>query len=306
MSVFDKFKESLSPEDFVQLEESVTALIDEKAKIRAELMVEEETKRLEALAEEYVEMRVSEKLAEETKKLQESFEARTTEFKEFTTEKLQEISEKYVSDMLEDAIAEKTAELVEEYNSKYEKLEESVIDNLDKFIDLEISTKIDSDLIKQIAINEAYKPIVTGIIELIENNFVQLDKDGGKIVAAAEAKVAEVKTKLDESYSEKVKLQSTVDTLKTKLLISEKVSGLTESHKSKVLEMFEGKDYSEVSKKIDTFVELLEENNDFSTDDKENNDVFTTLNESVDDVTIEKPREKTEREITLEKLQSYL
>jgi len=306
MSVFDKFKESLSPEDFVQLEESVTALIDEKAKIRAELMVEEETKRLEALAEEYVEMRVSEKLAEETKKLQESFEARTTEFKEFTTEKLQEMSERYVSDMLEDAIAEKTAELVEEYNSKYEKLEESVIDNLDKFIDLEISTKIDSDLIKQIAINEAYKPIVNGIIELIENNFVQLDKDGGKIVAAAEAKVAEVKTKLDESYSEKVKLQSTVDTLKTKLLISEKVSGLTESHKSKVLEMFEGKDYSEVSKKIDTFVELLEENNDFSTEDKENNDVFTTLNESVDDVNIDKPREKTEREITLEKLQSYL
>lgn len=306
MSVFEKFKESLSPEDFVQLEESVTALIDEKAKIRAELMVEEETKRLEALAEEYVEMRVSEKLTEETKKLQESFDERTKEFKEVTTEKLQEMSEKYVAMKLEEAVTAKTQELVEEFESKYEKLEESVIDNLDKFIDLEISSKIDSDLIKQVAINEAYKPIVNGIIELIENNFVQLDKDGTKIVEAAEAKVSEVSTKLDESYSEKVKLQTKIDELKTELLISKKVSGLTESQKEKVVAMFEGKDYTEVSKKIDTFVELLEENNDFDSSDKENNDVFTTLNESVDDVNVDKPTEKTERELRLEKLSTYL
>lgn len=35
MSVLDKYKDSLSPEDFAELEESIKSLVDEKAKIIA-------------------------------------------------------------------------------------------------------------------------------------------------------------------------------------------------------------------------------------------------------------------------------
>lgn len=308
MRVFEKFRESLSPEDFTQLEEAVTTLIEEKAKVRAELIVEEETKRLETLAEEYVEIQVKEKVDAKIATLEESYEARTKEFKETAAEKLQEISEKYVETRIADELSAKIVELEEAYEAKFEKLNESVVDNIDRFIESEISEKISSDLIKNVAINEAFKPIVAGIMGLFEAEFVPLDVDGNKIVEASKAEVKELEAKINSIYKEKMQLTESMDELKTKLLISEKVSGMTSTQKERVITMFEGKCFDEVSKKIGTFVELLEENDTFDNDDSGSSDVYQApLNESVEEVEeIAKPAEKSELEIRLEKVQSYL
>lgn len=314
MSVLDKFKESLTPEDFTTLEESIKSLIEEKAKIRAEVLVSEETQRIEALAEDFTEREIAAKVAEEITKLDEEYAVKTARFKESAVEKIQEYAEAYVAEQVEEIVGFKVEELTEAFEKKAQKLEESVLDNLDKFLDLEISTKISDSLLETIAINEAFKPIVNGIKDLFESHYVTLDTDGVAIVKAAEEKAETAKTKLNESYSDKIALQSKIDELQTALLISTKTEGLTSSQKTKVKTMFEGKDYSEVSKKIDTFIEVLEEKESLNEDDTEvkNDDIFlseddaASTSETETSVNESETHEPNDREIRLQKINQYL
>ena len=257
--VLDKFKDGLSPEAFTELEESVTALIEEKAKIRGEMIVEEEKSRLEELAESFCEQEVKTRLELKEKALVESYEAKTNEFKETAVEKLQALADKYVTEQLAEAIAKETEKLEEKYEAKFEKLEESVLDNLDKFLDMEITNKISDEVLKEHAINQAYAPVVDGIFKLFESTLVALDSDGEKTIKESEEKTAELTKKLNESYQATINLQKKNDELKTGLLIASKIDGLSNKMKSRVITMFEGKSFDEVASKIDTFVQVLEE-----------------------------------------------
>lgn len=297
--ILEKFSDVLSPEVYAELTESIEALIAEKAKERADMIADEEKKRLEELAEEFCEKEVKDRLVLREKELVESYEAKEKEFKETVLEKYQELANKYVTEQLTEATTKLTSELQEKFESKFEKLEESVLDNLDKFLDSEITSKISDDLLKEIAINEAYKPLIAGIFNLFETNLVGLETTGESKIQELEAEKKSLEKKLNESFEEKIKQHQKIDELKTGLLIASKVDGLTEKQKSRVISMFEGKSYDEVSSKIGTFIEVLEEGSSiFSTPDKPvgtiNEDIFSLvvedeatkpLNETVEDVT---------------------
>lgn len=307
MNILESLKEHLSPEDLAAFEESVKTLVEDKAKARAELMVEEETKRLEALAEEFTEKEVTARVEAEVQKLEEEYETKTKLFKETAATKLQEYADKYVTEQVNEAVAFEIEKLESENEQKMNKLEESIIDNFDKFLDLEITSKISDSLLESIAINEAYKPIIEGISKLFEANYTKLDVDTSKLVEVEKEKQTALEKKLEESYEGKMELKTKVDLLETKLLISEKTASLKESDKSKVKEIFEGKSYDEVSKKIDIFLEMLTEN------EKEETEVKTTINEDIftteEEVVINEEKieeEKDERKIRLEKINQYL
>lgn len=310
MSILDKFKDSLSPEDYVQLEESITELIEEKAKIRAEALVSEETLRIEALAEEFTEREIVTRLDEAVAKMEEEYAEKTERFKAAAVEKIEGYAEKYVAEQVATIVDSKLQMIDEEYERELTKLEETVISDLDKFLDIEISTKISDELLESIAINETFKPIIGGIKSLFESHFVSLDVDSQAIVKTAEAKATKMTDKLNETYSEKIALQGKIDELQTSLLIAKKTDGLTSSAKAKVRSMFEGKEYSEVNKKIDTFIEVLEERESLLelADETVNDDLFLNEDDEKED---EKEEELTETvkddlEIRLEKINYYL
>lgn len=259
MKVLETFKDSLTPEQYASIEESIQSLIEEKAKIRVEMIVEEEKLRLEELAEEFCEMEVKNRLETEKTKLNEEYEAKVKEFKEVATEQLQTLAEKYVQEKIDEAVEVKSKELDEKFEEKIQELEESVLENLDKFLELEITSKISDDIFESVAKYKAHEPIITGILSLFESNLVALPQDGEKQIKEAQEKVKLTESKLNESISEKIQLQSKVDTLKTGLLIASKCDGLTEKQKSRVISMFEGKSFDEVNAKIDTFVDVLNE-----------------------------------------------
>lgn len=297
--ILEKFSDVLSPEVYTELTESIEALIAEKAKERADMIADEEKKRLEELAEEFCEKEVKDRLVLREKELVESYETKEKEFKETVLEKYQELANKYVTEQLNEATEKLTTELQEKFDTKFEKLEESVLDNLDKFLDSEITSKISDDLLKEIAINEAYKPLIAGIFDLFESNLVGLETTGESKIQELEAEKKSLEKKLNESFEEKIKQHQKIDELKTGLLIASKVDGLTEKQKARVISMFEGKSYDEVSSKIGTFIEVLEEGSSiFSTPEKPvgtiNEDIFSLvvedettkpLNESSDDTT---------------------
>ena len=320
-SVLEKFRSDLSPESFVELEESIQSLIEEKAKIRGEMIVEEEKSRLEELAESFCEQEVKTRLELKEKALKESYEAKTNEFKETAVEKLQTLADKYVTEQLAEAIAKETEKLEEKYEAKFEKLEESVLDNLDKFLDMEITNKISDDVLKEHAINQAYAPVVDGIFKLFESTLVALDSDGEKTIKESEEKIAEVTKKLNESYQATINLQKKNDELKTGLLIASKIDGLSNKQKSRVISMFEGKSFDEVASKIDTFVQVLEEaESPFEVDDvkpsktkksqklEENEDIFAEdiFGDILDEAVKEDEEDRSQDDIKLGRVADLL
>lgn len=272
MDFIEKFRDGLTPEDFTQLEESIKSMIEEKAKVRAEFLIEEEKLRLEELAEEFCQMEVKARLEAEKKALDESYETKVKEFKETAVEKLQEMADKFVEKSINEEVEKKTVELEKKYEEKVQKLEESVLDQLDKFLDCEITEKISDDLLKEIAINEAHKPLIAGIFSLFETHLVGLDSDGSKKIEEVEAEKKELEKKLNEAYSEKLQMHQKNDQMKTALLISSKTSGLTAKQQKRVVTMFEGKSFEEVSGKIDTFLEVLEEGEMFGEEGSKKSD----------------------------------
>lgn len=310
MDILDSFKEHLTPEDMLKLEESIKTLIDDKAKVRADLIVEEETKRLEALAEEFTEKEVKTRLDEALTKMTEEYETKTRLFKETTVEKLQEMADAYVQEQLTEGIELAIEKLEEEYSEKMQKLEESVLDNLDKFLDVEITSKISDSLLETIAVNEAFKPIVNGIMSLFETNYVSLDNDGKKLVEDAEAKVVAVEAKLTESYETKIALQSKIDKLETSLFIESKVGSLTKTSQDKIKSMFEGKSLDEVKKSIGTVIEVLEERDNLEDDtSKMNEDLIASDDLTVDDSSSVNELDESvdeELKIKLEKINYFL
>jgi nitrous oxide reductase len=147
-------------------------------------------------------------------------------------------------------------------------------------------------------------------MSLFESNYVSLSTDSQAIVKSAEAKVDAYKTKLNESYSVKLALQEKIDLLETNLLITNRTQNLTETNKMKVRAMFEGKSYTEVEKKIGTFIEVLEERDMLSeVEDVTNDDIFIAENEEETVVEDKTPINETEDDslkIRLEKINEYL
>lgn len=259
MSVISKFKDGLSPEEFAELETSISALIEEKAKERAELISELTKKELEDLAEEFTAMQVEKLVAEHKAQLDEDFKVRAEKFKESAIEKLDEMAEEYVAAEVEKRVEQIKVSLEEAYADKVELLESNVVATLDKFLELEVSEKISDSLLESIAINETYAPIVAGIRDLFESKFVSLDSDGKAIIKEAEETAASLKVRLTESTEKSMSLISEIDALKLENLVLKETASLTESQKSRVAVMLEGKSFDDASAKISTILEIVSE-----------------------------------------------
>lgn len=196
------------------------------------------------------------------------------------TNYLDEKAEEYTKKEVQKRLDEEKETLIEEYDEKLKTLEEKIINNLDEFLDSEIiSESIKDELVEKTAINETYKPIIDGIMDLFENKFVSLDTEGYKLVKEAKENVQSKIEELDEAIQEKISLKKENEDLKSAVLIAQKIEGMTPKEKERVVNFFEGKDYSDIEKGIDDFVEMVKEDagdkksnrsidNDFENDDE--------------------------------------
>lgn len=223
--------------------------------------------------------------AEDLKTFEESLDEMIQEkvdmLAEERTDYLDEKAEEYTEQEVEKRLNEEKENLIEEYDKKIENLEEKVINTLDEFLDSElISESISDELVEKTALNETYKPIVEGIMDLFENKFVSLDTEGFKLVKEAKETVESKTEELDEAIQEKISLKKENEDLKSAVLVAQKIEGMTPKQKDRVINFFEGKEYSDIEKGIDDFVEMVKEeretsessnrsiDNDFDNDDE--------------------------------------
>lgn len=177
---------------------------------------------------------------------------------------IEKLAEEYCDIKIQEGVKKVAEKLISEYDAKVDDLEATLVEKLDKFLDLEITSKISDDMLKQIAVNETYAPIIDGIQKLFEHQHVELDSEGYGSLRKYQEEISELKDQLAESIADKIELEESVDTAASKLLISSKTEHLTESEKSKVFSFFEGKQLAETKDLIDSFVELVVEKDESS------------------------------------------
>lgn len=174
---------------------------------------------------------------------------------------LEKDSESTLNAKLEEAKVEIEKTLAEKYEKDLESLNEQMIDSLDKFLEVEIVSKIDSNLVSKVAVNETLEPLVKHIKEGFENLYVALDTEGHGLVKGLKEGLESANTKLSEAIADKMELVSKIEKLEVESILLKKTSDLTESQKERVNKMFGGKSLSEVNDKIDTFIEIINEAN---------------------------------------------
>jgi transcriptional antiterminator Rof (Rho-off) len=238
MKIYESLKDVLDESQLQSFKDEVEMAIQESAEIKSKELIqaskEEADLAVEAVtakADEFVEM----KIASETALIEEK-------------------AEEYVALK----ITEATAELETDFDNKLESLEETVVSSLDSFLENEIAERISDSLLDTIAEQQALLPLVNGIKSLFEDKFVALDTEGSSMVKELQAENAKLSESVEQGLQEKIELSQLAESAATKLLVAEKCESLTVSEADRVKTFFEGKDFSEVSTKIDKYVTIVE------------------------------------------------
>lgn len=216
-------------------------------KIR-ELLTPEDLKVFESAVESMIEEKTSAKLSDLIQLKEEELKT-----------KYEGLAEEYVSKEVSTQLTEEKAKLIEGYDKKLALLEQKVVTKLDSYLDHVISEQISDDMLEKVAINETLQPVVEGIRAVFSDNHLKLNSKAQATIDSLTTGIADVKSELSESMDTRIKLETKLEQSAVYLLISEKTNGLKKSDKQKVVEMFKTKEFDEVEKNIDNYLQLIKE-----------------------------------------------
>jgi len=119
MKLTEKLKDVLKPEDLVELEDGIKAMVSEQVKLR----VEEKTIELEKKAEDFCEQEISKKVEEEKESLIEEYEKKMEDLENNMVEKL----DKFLDTVITEQISEESIKKIA-LNETYEPIIEGIKD----------------------------------------------------------------------------------------------------------------------------------------------------------------------------------
>jgi hypothetical protein len=217
-------------------------------------------------------------VAEDLTAINEAYQKKLEEQTSLKVEEQKVILEAANKVKLEEAIATKTAELEAEYATKLEEAESEMLEGFDRFVESQIEDKIGPELIEASGINEANEKVIQGIRSLFETEYVALDVEGAGLLKKNELALESRDKELSESIAKNMVLAEELDKVKKDKFLSESTGKLTESQKTRVISMFEGKNFKETSEKLEGFVKLLVE-------EKPKAETKEVINENKDSIT---------------------
>lgn len=254
--ILAKLKEAnISEEDLNTIKESfeaaVQARVDEQSKVisekadewcrqKVDAAIKLKTAQLETLAEQYCVKKAATIARKADKKIAEH------------TARIEKLAQQFIAENFDERFTEK-------YGQELKLLEDKLVDTVDSYISYAIVEKISPELITKTAVNETLAPIVKGIQNLFEEQYVPLNVSGTKKLKEANRRVAELEAKLKEQINENIRVSESAQAAAKKALIAEKTAKMTDEQKEKVTTFFESKDYSSVAKDIDAYCEVITE-----------------------------------------------
>jgi hypothetical protein len=256
----DKITEKLqalgvSEEDLATVKEAFDAAVEARVKAETDLISE----KAEEYIAEQVDKRASEKEAELEKLSEQYLEIKTNTMAKNASlaldqekKKIEEACEKYIDENFEKAFAEK-------YEKELATMEESILAQLDDYLDYAINENISPDLIKNAAVNETFSPIIKGIQNLYQEQFVPLNTSGQKKLKEAQAHAAELEETLAAQIQENMNLTNMSEKYAKRALIAEKVSDLSAADRANVRKFFAEKSFATTKSDIDSYCNMLKE-----------------------------------------------
>ncbi len=224
---------------------------------------EDNQKKLEDAIKALIEEKVSLKSEEKTTLLENEYKVK---FEVEVNEKVE-------------AEKQKLVEANEQYQKDFEK---NMIDTLDAFLDSQINENISDKALEKVAINETAEPIVNGIKKLFEENHLELDSEGDKLLKSEVAKNEKLEEQNSDLINKNMELNKLNEDSAIKIRLNEATKDLTEKEAEKVNSFCEGKTFDDIDKKVDNYVSMIvEENNE--KDNKVGNEEKKNLNEDVKD-----------------------
>ena len=216
-------------------------------KIR-ELLTPEDLKIFESAVESMIEEKTQGKLSDLIQLKEEELKS-----------KYEGLADEYVSKEVAKQLTEEKAKLIDGYDEKLSLLEQKVVTKLDSYLDHVISEQISDEMLEKVAINETLQPVVEGIRAVFSDNHLKLNSKAQATIDSLTTGMSEIKDDLSESIEKTIQLETKLEQSAVYLLISEKTNGLKKSDKQKVVEMFKTKEFEEVEKNIDNYLQLIKE-----------------------------------------------
>lgn len=104
-----KFKDTLTPEDFAQLEESITTMVESLSEEKAKVLTEAKVDEINSIAEDYCEKTIKEKVEEHKAQLDEEYKSKLNKLEETFLNRLDAFLETEINENISDALLEKIA-----------------------------------------------------------------------------------------------------------------------------------------------------------------------------------------------------
>lgn len=259
--ILEKLKlANISEEDLKAIKESFDAevkkRVDEETKIisekadewtrqKVDAAIKLKSEQLNTLAEAYCNKKAATIARKADRKIRER------------TAKLEKLTQRYITEYFAEKFQEK-------YGEELELIENKVINDVDKYLAYAVTENIKPELITKTAINETIAPLVKGIQNLFEEQYVPLNVSGTKKLKEANKRVAELESKLQTQLTENIRLSEAARSAEKHALIAEKTASMDSESKKKVKSFFESKDYETTKSDIDTYCELI---NEYKTND---------------------------------------
>jgi len=180
------------------------------------------------------------------------------------TNKIEEASQEYIEKMVDEEVSKIKETLEEDFRQKDAELKEQLGD----FLDAEINENISDELLKNIAAKETFMPIVEGIKRVFSENSISLDVDASYEIEKLKSQISEKELSISESIEKRIETEKNLAEVSKRLLISEKVKGLSDGQSEKVKSLFESKDFDTVYDEIDTYIDVLIEKENSSDGNK--------------------------------------
>ncbi len=257
--ILETLSQKFSAEELNELKKIIESAVDEKVRVK----MDEEAKVIAKKADEFCQKKIKEAVEAKTAEIEtianKFCEERIAELsKEANTKvesykkKLEEASEQYIYEYFDEKFTEK-------YGEELQAIEEKVITGLDKYLEFNINEKIGPALIQKTPLSETYAPIIDGIKQLFEREYVPMDMSGSKKIREMKAENSQLQASLKKQLDENMRLAELVESTGKKSLISEKISDLTASQRVKVKKFFKDKSLNETKKDIDSYIEMIRE-----------------------------------------------
>ena len=260
--ILETLSQKFSVEELNEIKKTFESVVDEKVQEK----VDAEAKVVAKKADEYCQKKINEAVKTKTDEIEkvagnyceEKCKAITEEAEKQVAaykKKLEEAAQNYIAEYFD-------TEFKKKYGEELEAIEEKVITGLDKYLEFNINEKISPSLIKKTALSETYAPIVEGIKQLFQDEYVPMDTSGAKKIRQLKQENAEIRQTLKKQLDENMRLSELAETMGKKTLISEKISTLDPEQRVKVKKFFKDKSLNETKKDIDAYIDMIQEQTD--------------------------------------------